>query len=147
MPEQVTVEEAARAIEEDFALFDEYRDKIDYIMDRGKRLPPFPEEDRVEAAKVRGCQSQVWMVGARDPATGRVTLRADSDAFIVKGLIALLLQLYDDRTPEEILDNPPKVLEDIGLTVFLTPGRSNGLYSMVNRIRSLAADYVGGAVR
>lgn len=146
MPEQATVAEAAKAIEEDFALFDEYRDKIEYIMDRGKRLPPFPDAQRTDVNKVRGCQSQVWMVGDLDPESGRMRLQADSDAFIVKGLIAMLLQLYDERTPAEILDNPPKVLEDIGLTVFLTPGRSNGLYSMVNRIRSMAADMVGGTI-
>ncbi len=80
----------------------------------------------------------------RDPTTGRIRFQADSEAFIVKGLIALLLQLYDDRLPEEILANPPKVLDEVGLTLFLTPGRSNGLASMIARIqahaRALAAE-------
>jgi cysteine desulfuration protein SufE len=79
------------------------------------------------------------MVAHLDPATGRLGLRADSDAFIVKGLISLLLRLYAGRAPDEILANPPKVLEEIGLARHLTPGRSNGLWSMVKRIRELAA--------
>jgi cysteine desulfuration protein SufE len=77
-------------------------------------------------------------VARRDPATGRIRFQADSDAYIVKGLIALLLQLYDDRLPEEILANPPKVLDEIGLTLFLTPGRSNGLASMIAKIQAHA---------
>jgi cysteine desulfuration protein SufE len=143
MPATATIEEAAKAIADDFALFDDYGDKIEYIMDRGRRLPPFPEELKVDANLVPGCQSRVWLVARRDPATGRIRLQADSDAFIVKGLIALLLQLYDDRLPEEILANPPKVLDEIGLTLFLTPGRSNGLASMIARIQAAARAFAG----
>lgn len=143
MPQTKTIAEAARAIEEDFALFEEYRDKIEYILDRGRHLPPFPEAERTDANLVRGCQSRVWLVAWRDPATGRIRFRADSDAFIVKGLIALLLQLYDDRLPEEILANPPKVLDEVGLTLFLTPGRSNGLAAMIARIQSSARALAG----
>ena len=86
---------------------------------------------------MRGCQSQVWMV-AEPEAGGRIHLRAESDAILVKGEISLLLRLYDRRTPQEILDNPPTVLERIGLSKLLTPGRANGLYAMVARIRSMA---------
>lgn len=138
MPATATIAEAAEQIAADFALFDEYRDKIEYILDRGRHLPPFPESERVDTNLVPGCQSRVWLVARRDPATGRIRFSADSDAFIVKGLIALLLQLYDDRTPEEILANPPKVLDEVGLTLFLTPGRSNGLASMIARIQAAA---------
>jgi cysteine desulfuration protein SufE len=145
MPDTSTIAEAARQIEADFALFEEYRDKIEYILDRGRALPAFPEAERTDANLVRGCQSRVWLVARRDPATGRIRFVADSDAFIVKGLIALLLQLYDDRTPEEILANPPRVLDEVGLTLFLTPGRSNGLASMIARIQSAARALAGGA--
>lgn len=138
MPATATIAEAAEQIRADFALFDEYRDKIEYLLERGRSLPPFPESERVDANLVPGCQSWVWLVARRDPATGRIRLLADSDAFIVKGLIALLLQLYDDRTPEEILANPPKVFEEIGLSSFLTPGRANGLASMIAKIQALA---------
>ena len=86
---------------------------------------------------MRGCQSQVWLV-AEPEAGGRLHLRADSDAVLVKGLISLLLALYDRRGVAEILANPPDVLERIGLSKLLTPGRSNGLYAMVARIRSMA---------
>ena len=79
------------------------------------------------------------MIAPVDPATGRLHVEADSDAFIVKGLIALLLRLYADRLPAEILANPPTVLEEIGLAKHLTPGRSNGLWAMNKRIQELAA--------
>ncbi len=141
MPATSTIAEAAEQIRADFALFDEYRDKIEYILDRGRALPPFPESERIDANLVPGCQSRVWLVARRDPASGRIRLFADSDAFIVKGLIALLLQLYDDRTPEEILANPPKVFEEIGLASFLTPTRANGLASMIAKIQALARTY------
>lgn len=126
------------AIEEEFALFDDVRDKIEYIIDLGRDLPPLPEAFKTEANRVRGCQSQVWLVADLDPATRRITLRADSDAVIVKGLISLLLRLYGGHTPEAIIANPPEVFERVGLGRMLTPGRANGLYSMVERIRQLA---------
>lgn len=137
MSQAPTIADAARELEDEFALFDDWRDKVEYIIELGKGLPPLPEALKTEAAKVRGCQSQVWLV-AEPEAEGRLHLRADSDAVLVKGLISLLLCLYDRRTPQEILANPPEVLERIGLSKLLTPGRSNGLYAMVGRIRGLA---------
>lgn len=135
------IDETQTMIEEDFALFDDVRDKIEYIIDLGKDLPPLDEAVKTEANRVRGCQSQVWMVADLDPATRRINLAADSDAVIVKGLISLLLRLYDKRTPEAVLASPPEVFERIGLGRMLTPGRANGLYSMVERIRQLAKAY------
>ena len=139
-----TIAEEQELLAEEFELFDDWRDKIEYVIDLGRKLPPLPEEDRTEANKVHGCQSQVWMVAALDEASGRVRLRADSDAFIVKGLIALLMRLYSDRPADEILANPPAVFDRIGLGRHLTPNRANGLYSMVGRIRELAAACVEG---
>jgi len=138
------------AIAEEFALFDSPRDKLEYLLELGRELPPLEEEAKTEANRVRGCQSQVWMVAHYDPASGRLELRADSDALIVRGLIALLLRLYSGRTPEEILAHPPEVFERIGLGRLLTPGRQNGLWSMVERIRQIARIYAeakGAAVR
>lgn len=129
---------AEAEIEGDFALFDEVRDKIEYIIDLGKDLPPLPEALKTEAHRVRGCQSQVWLVAELDPATRRLALRADSDAVIVKGLISLLLRLYGGRTPEAVAASTPEVFERVGLGRMLTPGRANGLYSMIERIRQLA---------
>lgn len=137
-----TIADAARELEEEFALLDDWRDKVEMIIDLGKELPPLPEGLKTEASKVRGCQSQVWLV-AEPESDGRIHLRADSDAVLVKGLISLLLRLYDRRAPAEILANPPDVLERIGLSKLLTPGRSNGLYAMVGRIRGIAEALVG----
>ena len=137
MPEHPTIADAARDLEQEFALLEDWRDKVEYIIELGKDLPPLPDALKTEGNKVRGCQSQVWLV-AEPEAGGRVHLRADSDAVLVKGLISLLVSLYDRRTPQEILDTPPDVLERVGLAKLLTPGRSNGLYSMVARIRSMA---------
>jgi cysteine desulfuration protein SufE len=145
MSQAPTFADEARSLEEEFALFDDWRDKVEYLIELGKDLPPLPETFKTEGNKVRGCQSQVWMVADLEPG-GRVHVRADSDAVLVKGLISLLLRLYDRRSPREILDNPPKVLETIGLQKFLTPGRSNGLYSMVGRIRSFAEAYATAKV-
>jgi cysteine desulfuration protein SufE len=139
MAQRPSIAEAADEIREEFALFDDWRERIEHIVELGKGLPPLAEEHRIDANRVSGCQSRVWMIAPVDAASGRLGLRADSDAFIVKGLISLLLRLYADRLPGEILANPPTVLEEIGLTRHLTPGRSNGLWSMVKRIRELAA--------
>ena len=128
-------------IEDDFALFDDVRDKIEYIIDLGKDLPPLADELKTEANRVRGCQSQVWLVADLDPATRRIAFRADSDAVIVKGLISLVLRLYGGRTPEAIAGSTPAVFERVGLGKMLTPGRANGLYSMIERIRQLARAY------
>jgi cysteine desulfuration protein SufE len=137
MVDNPTIAEVANELEEDFALLDDWRDKVEYLIELGKDLPPLPERLKTEGNKVRGCQSQVWLV-AEPEAGGRIHLRAESDAILVKGEISLLLRLYDRRTPQEILDNPPTVLERVGLSKFLTPGRANGLYAMVARIRGIA---------
>ena len=140
-----TVAEEQALIAEEFALFDDWRERIEYVLELGKNLEPIPEQHRTEANKVKGCQSQVWMVASLDPAAGRMRILADSDAFIVKGLIGLLLRLYSDRKPQEILDNPPRVFEEIGLGAHLSPTRSNGLHAMIKRIGQLATAYAHGA--
>ncbi len=139
-----TIAEEQELLAEEFELFDDWREKIEYVIDLGRKLPPLPEAHRTEPNKVHGCQSQVWMVADIDEASGRVRFQADSDAFIVKGLIALLMRLYSNRPPREILDNPPEVFDRIGLGRHLTPNRANGLYSMVGRVRELAAAFVEG---
>ncbi len=135
------IAEEQERIVEDFALFEDPREKLEYLIELGKELPALEERHRTEANKVRGCQSQVWLVAEYDRDSGRLHLRADSDAIIVRGLIALLLRLYSGRSPAEILAKPPEVFERIGLGRLLTPGRQNGLYSMIGRIRELAAVY------
>ncbi len=143
MDQEDTIALEQQRIREEFELFDDWRERIEYIMELGRDLPALDDTLRQDIHKVHGCQSQVWMVAT--PENSRLAYRADSDAFIVKGLIALLLRLYNHRSPTEILENPPQVFEDIGLGKNLTPGRSNGLYSMVKRIRELAAANQNGS--
>lgn len=145
MTRSATIAEEQAAIADDFALFDDWREKIEYVMDLGKNLQAFPEEHRIEANKVKGCQSQVWIVADMNEGSGTLNIAADSDAFIVKGLIALLLRLYADRKPEDIIANPPDVFDEIGLGKHLSPSRANGLHAMVNRIRQIATAAARGA--
>ncbi len=145
MTKAATIAQEQAAIKEDFELFDDWREKIEYVLDLGKKLEPFPEDCRIDANKVRGCQSQVWIVAEKDETTGNLRIRADSDAFIVKGLIALLLRLYADRKPEEILANPPVVFDQIGLGAHLSPTRANGLHAMIKRIHQIATASIHGA--
>lgn len=144
MTQAATIAEEQAAIAEDFALFDDWREKIEYVLELGKSLEPFPDEHRTDANKVRGCQSQVWMVAETDPASGELRIKADSDAFIVKGLIALLLRLYANRKPADIVANPPDVFQEIGLGKHLSPTRANGLHAMIKRIHQIATAAVHG---
>ena len=126
---------------EDFSLLDEYDDRIRYVIELGKTLPPLSDDERTDANKVRGCASQVWLVteAARNGAGEQPVLsfRGDSDAHIVRGLIAILLAAYSGRKAGEITSaDPEALLARIGLREHLTAQRSNGLNSMVARIRA-----------
>lgn len=124
---------------EDFDLLGDWEEQLQYVLELGKALPDLPEAERIEANKVRGCASQVWVVTERRP-DGRLTFRADSDAQIPRGLIAVLLKLYSGRTPEEIRATEPQVaVQRLKLESMLTSQRANGLASMVERIRREAA--------
>ncbi|MFL9826014.1 SufE family protein [Rhodoplanes sp. SY1] len=124
---------------DNFALLDDWDDRYRYIIELGRTLTPLPEADHVEANKVQGCASQVWLTtqvrpdGADGPVLSFV---GDSDAHIVRGLIAILLSLYSDKPADDILaTDPATIFEKLGLKEHLTPQRSNGLKSMVARIR------------
>jgi cysteine desulfuration protein SufE len=126
---------------EDFELFEDWEDRYRYIVDLGKKLPAMPEEEKTEDNKVRGCMSQVWLTCQPNDEDTPVTLsfRADSDAFIVKGLIAILLELYSGRTPQEISDlDATEALTRLGLESHLSPNRRNGFVAMVGRIKAEA---------
>jgi cysteine desulfuration protein SufE len=129
------------AIRADFALLDEWEDRYRYLIELGRSLAPFPEALRTDANKVRGCVSQVWLASAvrRDGNGGAPVLefQGDSDAHIVRGLVAVLFALVQGRTPQEILRADAKGLfSELGLGEHLTPQRSNGFFSMVERIRA-----------
>lgn len=134
------VSEVAAAQEElieEFRFFDDWMDRYQYLIDLGRRLPEFPEADRIDANKIRGCQSQVWFVAEKKD--GRLEFRAISDAAIVSGLIALLLRIYSGKKPQDILDTPPDFVNALQLEAHLSPTRSNGLASMLKAIREFAA--------
>lgn len=122
----------------DFEVLDTWEDRYRYVIELGRNLPPFPDAERTEANKVQGCASQVWLVSHVEAGPDGPILRfeGDSDAHIVRGLVAVLLSLLSGRTAREILDTDPlAVFRRIGLEGHLTPQRSNGLRSMVERIR------------
>jgi len=131
-------------LEELFETFDQMHDweeRYEYLIDLGDKLPDMPAEEKVEKNRVQGCQSNVWLVARTREATPPVLdFEADSDAQIVKGLVAILLQMLSGRTPEEILSfDIGHVFTRLGLKQHLSPLRSNGLHSMVKRIKMLAA--------
>ncbi len=130
--------EAQRQLVDDFAVFDDWMDRYQYIIDLGRRLPEFPETEMIEANKIKGCQSQVWFVASQDD--DKLTFRAISDAAIVSGLIALLLRIYSGRRPQEILDTPTDFVTTLGLEQHLSPTRSNGLSSMLQAICKFASN-------
>lgn len=128
---------------DDFAVLDDWDERYRYIIDLGRKMAPFPEALRTDAVKVRGCASQVWLVSSRDGAT--LAFIGDSDALIVRGLIAILLQIYAGKTPAAILTIDAKqILTTLGLDTHLSQQRSNGLFSMVERIRADARATLGG---
>ena len=129
---------------ERFSLFDDWEERYAYIIQMGRKLPDFPEESRTDANKVSGCVSQVWMISAVED--GRIQIQGDSDAFIVKGLVAILLALYSDKTSDEIAAiDIENVFGELGLGEHLTPNRRNGFFSMVQRIRSYGLVEAAGA--
>jgi cysteine desulfuration protein SufE len=134
---------------DDFAFLDEWEDRYRYVIELGKGLEPLSDAEHSPANKVEGCVSQVWLVNeTRKDAAGQTVLhfRGDSDAHIVRGLIAILMRLYSDKTPAEILDiDAREVFAKLGLNEHLTPQRSNGLYSMVARIQADARAALGTA--
>jgi cysteine desulfuration protein SufE len=128
------------AIRSDFALLDDWEDRYRYVIELGRALPPLPEALRTDANKVRGCASQVWLASggrrAGPTAPPVLTFLGDSDAHIVRGLIAILFAMYADKTAEEILRVDARAaFAELGLQEHLTPQRSNGFFSMVERIR------------
>jgi len=129
---------AQQEIVDEFSMFEDWMDRYQYLIDLGRRLPPFPDELRTEENRIRGCQSQVWFVPEKKD--GRLYFQAISDAAIVSGLIAVLLRLYSGRDPRDILDTPPDFVEALQLQSHLSPTRSNGLSAMLDAIRKFAAD-------
>ena len=128
-----------KEIVEEFALFDSWDDKYEYIIDLGKKLPPLEEEFKKDENKVRGCQSTVWLVA--DYRDGKVFYKAESDAVIVKGLISMLIRVLSGHTPDEIINAKLDFIREIGMTTHLAQTRSNGLLAMVKQMKNFALAY------
>ncbi|MCC5868515.1 MAG: SufE family protein [Gammaproteobacteria bacterium] len=132
------IERAQQELIEEFAFFDDWMARYQYIIDMGRELPEFPDEWRTEDNRVHGCQSQVWLhADARD---GRLHFQATSDSAIVAGLIALLMRIYSGRRAAEIVATEPGFVTELGLDRHLSATRSNGLRAMLQRIRAQAAE-------
>ncbi len=127
---------------DDLSFFDDWEERYRYIIDLGKKIPALPEEFRIEANLIQGCQSQVWIIHHYDDANHKLSFDVDSDAFIVKGLLAMVMAAYNSKTPAEILAfDIEGYFNQTGLIKHLSPTRGNGLKSMVKRIRAVAQHY------
>jgi len=136
-PEEPSAAEAIAAIGDELGMFDDWMERYQFIIELGRKLPPFPDAWRNDAHRVPGCQSKVWMEAVqRDDL---LYLGGISDAAIVSGLIALLLRVYSGRAPAEIVATDPVFLKDLGLLEALSTNRGNGIAAMARKIRELAA--------
>ena len=137
----MTIQEIEDKITEEFALFDDWMDKYNYIIELGKSLPTIDPQYRTENYLITGCQSNVWLQA--ECVEGKIYFTADSDAIITKGIIYLLIRVLSGRTADEILDAKLDYLDAIGLKQHLSPTRSNGLVSMIKQMKVYALAYKG----
>ena len=135
-PSEPSAVEAEKAIAEEFAFFGDWSERYQYLIDLGKKLPPFPAEWQTEANRLLGCQSKVWIVAEGDAA--RLDFHAISDSSIVSGLVYLALRVYSGRSAAEILATPADYIGEIGLAKHLSPTRSNGLAALLGFIKDRA---------
>lgn len=132
----MTISEIQEDIIEEFSIFDDWMDKYGFLIELGNELSPIDEQKKVDQNLIKGCQSRVWIDAKFED--GRIFFDADSDAVIVKGIVALLLKVYSGQKPADILSNEPTFVEAIGLNKHLSPTRSNGLVSMIKQMKLYA---------
>ncbi len=135
----MTIKETHKNIVEQFSNLTDWDDKYSLLIKMGKQLPKIPKEIKTDKYKLDGCQSQVWMNAKLD--NGKIFIEGDSDAMIVKGLVAILIKAYSGFTPAEILSTPPDFLKQIGIDKHLSPTRKNGLGAMLKQIQLFAVAY------
>ncbi|MEM7617077.1 MAG: SufE family protein [Pseudomonadota bacterium] len=127
---------------DNFNIFDDWEDKYRYLIDLGNELDPLSQDEYNEINKVDGCMSQVWLTHNFDEINNNLQFKGDSDALIVKGLIAVLLKLYNQKNPEQITElNIEEIFTKMGLNEHISPNRRNGFYAMVNKIKYFAQLY------
>ena len=134
-----SIEEKINFFKENLELFDDDMDKYKYLLDQAKNAKPFPEEYRQDSFKVDGCQAQVWLVPYMQD--NKLCFHSDSDAFISKGMVTILSEIYGDRKPDEIANSNFDLLTSLKLDTLLTPGRRNGVYSMLMKIKEYGKVY------
>ncbi len=134
-----TIEEKIKLYKENLDLFDDGMEKYKFLIDQAKNAKKFPEEYRNETFKVSGCQAQVWLVPLNN--NKKLSFYYDSDAFISKGMVTILCDIYGDRDPQEIKNSDFELLNMLELDTLLTPGRRNGVYSMLEKIKEYANAY------
>lgn len=132
-----SINEVQDEIIEEFEAIPDWMDRYAYIIELGNTLPEYPDNEKTPQNLIEGCQSRVWIDAKRD-AEGKIDMQADSDALIVKGIVALLMRVLNHRTPDEILDADLYFIEKIGLRDHLSPTRSNGLVAMMHQINDYA---------
>lgn len=132
----MTIQEKQIELEKEFEQLTDWEEKYSHIIQIGKKLAPVDESIKTEKYKLDGCQSQVWINAKFE--NGKIFFEADSDAAIVKGLIAILIRVYSGHSPDEILSNPPTFLQKIGIDKHLSPTRKNGLGAMMKQIQMYA---------
>lgn len=142
MPKSIS--EIENSITDDFSLFDDWMGKYEYIIELGKNLPLIDEKYKTDEYKVRGCQSQVWLKA--ELKDGKVFYKADSDAVITKGLIALLIKVLSGQKPEDISNAKLDFIDKIGMKEHLSPNRANGLNAMISYMKKYAETYAGQSV-
>ena len=134
----MNIQDKQKKIIGEFSTLEDWNDAYDHIIKIGKSLPAYPEKYKTEEYLIKGCQSKVWLKA--DYNEGKVTFIADSDTAIIKGIIALLIDVTSSHTPEEIIEADNNFMQEIGLKDFLAPTRSNGLVAMINQIKNYASE-------
>ncbi len=135
----MNLNETQKEIIEEFSVFEDWLDKYNYLIELGNELPEIDPGYKTNEYLINGCQSKVWLHA--DLVDGKLVFSADSDAIIVKGIVALLVKVLDGRTPDEIVENKLFFIDEIGLSQNLSPTRSNGLLAMVKKMRLYAIAY------
>lgn len=136
----MTIQETEDGIVEEFSVFTDWMDKYEYIIELGKNVPPIAESAKNENNLIKGCQSKVWLDCSYSD--GKLYFSADSDAIITKGIISLLIRVYNGQTPKDIMESDLSFIQKIGLQDNLSPTRANGLVSMIKQIRAYALAYM-----
>ena len=135
----MTIKEIQEEIVDEFSMFDDWMERYEYLIDLGKSIPIIDEQYQTEDNIIKGCQSKVWLHAEEND--GKIIFTANSDAILTKGIIALLLRVFSNHTPQEILDADTTFIDEIGLKEHLSPTRANGLVSMIKQLKLYAIGY------